>query len=55
MNFRILETFCHLTDEIFYRCVPEEKCKSDGFDQNDDDIESSGNALLMLCRKNVDN
>ena len=26
-----------------YRCVPEEKCKSGGFDADDYDVEASGN------------
>ena len=38
---------------MFYRCVPEEKCKSGGFDENDYDIESSGNALLLQCSKHL--
>ena len=29
--------------KIFYRCVPEEKCKSGGFDEDDYDIDGSGN------------
>ena len=46
-RYSILDRFCHLTDEMFYRCVPEEKCKSGGFDESDDDIELSGNTLVL--------
>ena len=28
---------------MVYRCVPEEKCKSGGFDEDDYDVEASGN------------
>ena len=33
---------------MVYRCVPEEKCRSGGFDENDNDIETSGNRQRLF-------
>ena len=33
---------------MFYRCVPEEKCKSGGFDEDDYDIEAAGTEVKSL-------